>query len=212
MAFHDVQFPEGVSFGCSGGPMYSTIVVETDSGAEQRIGRWDTPRMRWEVTRPVWNQTTLEEVLAFFRARRGRLHSFRFRDWADYTAGMDLGPSGRVDGTPNVFATGDGVEDVFQLRKSYTSGSQTEYRTVTLPRATGFKLYVNGVLKTITTDYAIVWATGVITFTSPPANGHAISWIGYYDVPARFDQDEMRVSLAGVARGEWPNVSVVEVR
>jgi hypothetical protein len=45
---------------------------------------------------------------------------------------------------------------------------------------------VNGVTKTIVSDYTIS-ATGLITFGSAPANGHAITVTGEFDVPVRFD-------------------------
>jgi hypothetical protein len=41
---------------------------------------------------------------------------------------------------------------------------------------------------TVTTDYTIS-SSGLVTFTSAPANGHSITWTGIFDVPVRVDGD-----------------------
>ena len=65
------------------------------------------------------NQTQLDELIAFFRARKGRAYGFRLKDWTDYKA------AGELIGTDN------DAETQFQLVKRYPSGSVTEIRRVT---------------------------------------------------------------------------------
>ncbi len=65
------------------------------------------------------NQTQLNELIAFFRARKGRAYGFRFKDWTDYKAIGEL------------IGTGDDAETTFQLVKRYPSGSVTEIHRVT---------------------------------------------------------------------------------
>ncbi|RME61845.1 MAG: TIGR02217 family protein, partial [Alphaproteobacteria bacterium] len=48
-AFHDVRFPTDISFGSSGGPGFSTSIVETASGVEQRNANWAAARARYDV-------------------------------------------------------------------------------------------------------------------------------------------------------------------
>lgn len=73
----------------------------------------------------------------------------------------------------------------------------------------GVEVYVAGVLKTITTDYTIVLATGVITFVVAPADGAAIT-ANYYGtitkaIPMVAGQS---VSIAGVCTGVTSTASV----
>jgi uncharacterized protein (TIGR02217 family) len=70
---------------------------------------------------------------------------------------------------------------------------------------------VNGILQAETTNYSIDYTTGIVTFVLPPANGVPITWGGEFDVPCRFDTDELPLSLDfyGYASGSVP---IVEVR
>jgi len=214
MAFHDIVFPERIAYEASGGPSFFTEIVGTEAGYEQRIGRWDLARLRFTVGKDIENPAMLAELQAFFYARRGRLHGFKFKDWSDYFAGKEIDSSGALvdSASPHAFATGDGVEDTFQLSKLYTSGGETYARDITKVRSSGFKLYVNGVLQVLTTDYSIVWNTGVVTFVTPPASGHAISWKGEFYVPVRFDADEFAPNLRSIQIGDWSGIELVEIR
>jgi uncharacterized protein (TIGR02217 family) len=63
-------------------------------------------------------QAQIDELIAFFRARRGRAYGFRFKDWTDYKA------------TGQLLGMGDDVLTQFQLVKHYASGSVIEVRTI----------------------------------------------------------------------------------
>jgi uncharacterized protein (TIGR02217 family) len=98
--FHEVRFPDNIAYGATGGPEFATTVVVTGAGYEQRNVDWAEARSRWDVASGLKNQAQLDELIAFFRARKGKAYGFRFKDWADYKA------VGRLLGT------GDGVESV----------------------------------------------------------------------------------------------------
>lgn len=73
----------------------------------------------------------------------------------------------------------------------------------------GVEVYVAGVLKTLTTDYTIVLATGVITFLVAPVNGAAIT-ASYYGtvtkaIPMIAGQS---VNIGGVCSGITSTASV----
>jgi hypothetical protein len=92
MAFHEIQFPNDIAYGATGGPEFATSVVATASGYEQRNINWSAARGRWDVASGLKKQTQLDTLIAFFRARKGRAHGFRFKDWTDYKAtGQALG-------------------------------------------------------------------------------------------------------------------------
>jgi uncharacterized protein (TIGR02217 family) len=77
MAFVDVRFPSDIAFGSAGGPAYSTDIVVTQGGHEQRNANWVQARARYNVAHGVKTQAQLNALIAFFRARKGRAYAFR---------------------------------------------------------------------------------------------------------------------------------------
>jgi len=61
-------------------------------------------------------------------------------------------------------------------------------------------IYVNGSLKTVTTDYTI-GSTGIVTFVSAPANAAPLTWTGNYNWLCYFDDDIL--DLASSGSGWW---------
>ena len=55
-------------------------------------------------------------------------------------------------------------------------------------------------------------ASGVIDFDEPPATGAAVTAGFRFDVPVRFAEDRLEVSLSGFRAGEVPSIPLVEVR
>jgi len=181
MAFHEIQFPTDISYGSSGGPEFSTEVVELGSGYEQRNINWAYARARYNVAYGVKTAAQMTALIAFFNARKGRAHGFRFKDWTDYTAtAQDIG-------------TGDGTEDDFQLYKHYTDAQGTYARKITKPVAGSVHIYFDSVEQTEGWD--IDTATGIVTFTAPPAEGVAITATFEFDVPVRFESDHLPASI-----------------
>jgi uncharacterized protein (TIGR02217 family) len=196
--FHDVQFPPDISYGASGGPGYSTSVITVASGHERRNSNWQAARGRWNVAHGLKKREQVAALIAFFRARRGRAHGFRFKDWTDFQR------------LAQVIGTGNGSLKAFQLVKNYASGGVIESRTITKPVAGTVKLYRNGVLAT--SGIAIDHGTGVVTFTTAPANGVIVTADFEFDVPARFDSDQMDLTIETYQLGSWGQVPVVEIR
>ena len=131
--FHEVPFPGQHRLRRHGrGPVRDQIVV-AGAGHEQRNVDWAEARGRWDVASGLKNQAQLDELIAFFRARKGKAYGFRFKDWTDYEA------------TGQLLGTGDGAIKIFQLVKRYPSGSVIEVRTVTKPVAGTVHIYKDGV-------------------------------------------------------------------
>lgn len=198
MAFIETRFPADISYGSAGGPEYSTDIVVTQGGYEQRNINWSQSRARYNVAYGVRTQTQLDALIAFFRARKGRADGFRFKDWTDYTA------------TAQTIGTGSGSATTFQLVKKYTSGSITETRTITKPVSGAINIYVNGVLQT--SGYTASTVTGLVTFTTPPVNGHAVTATFEFDVPVRFDTDRLSAALENYGITSVQDIPLVEVR
>ena len=49
MAFIEVRFPTDIAYGSAGGPEYSTDIVITQGGYEQRNVNWSQARARYNV-------------------------------------------------------------------------------------------------------------------------------------------------------------------
>ena len=84
--FHDVRFPDAIARGAIGGPEFSTDVIAVASGYEQRNVNWSAARAKFDISTGIRTREQMAEVIAFFRARRGRAYGFRFRDWNDFDA------------------------------------------------------------------------------------------------------------------------------
>lgn len=211
MAFHNVRFPVKISFGSAGGPERKTDIVEMSTGAEERNSPWLHSRHRYNVAYGIRSMNQIHDVLAFFEARHGQLNSFRYKDWADYRSGLpdetDTSPTG--PGSTHV-GVGNGVKTEFQLSKRYTSGNQNYDRPITKPVSGTTRIAVNG--SEMTSGWSMNTATGIITFSSAPANGHAIRASFQFDVPVRFDTDYLAINLSEWRAGQITDIPLIEVR
>jgi uncharacterized protein (TIGR02217 family) len=208
MAFDDVRFPLAISLGSTGGPERRTDVVTTASGREERNSRWANSRRKYNVGFGVKTVAQLQEVISFFEGRRGKLHAFRFRDLTDYKSCAANAVPQRTD---QVLGTGTGALATFQLLKRYGGPSREYVRVIAAPVVGSVVVAVNGVASVAFTLNA---ATGVVTFNagSIPAAGAVVTAGFQFDVPVRFDTDEITVNLKHFEAGEIPDIPLVEVR
>lgn len=191
MTFINSQFPMA-NFGSSGGPSYKTSVTASVSGGESRNGHWSLAKREFDAAFQVRTQTDLDTIIKWFHACRGKLHSFRFKDWGDYKS---CSPNSSVSVTDQGIGTGDAVETIFQLVKSYTVGSQTQTLNITKPVSGTVLIAIDGVTKTETTHYTIDYSTGIVTFLTAPGNALSVT-AGYeYDLECRFDTDSLSASI-----------------
>lgn len=207
MAFHEVRFPDNISRGARGGPERRTQIVELASGDEERNASWTNSRRRYDVAYGIRRADDLAAVVAFFEARNGRLHGFRFKDWADYKS---CAPSGSPADTDQLLGTGDGATTVFQLVKRYASGAQAWTRTITKPVAGSVTIALNGAAQT--SGWSVDVTTGRVTFASAPAAGVAITAGFAFDVPVRFDTDTLDVTLDLERLGSITSIPLLEIR
>lgn len=209
MSFHEVRFPSDLSFGSAGGPERRTDVVALANGFEERNTPWKHSRRHYDAGMAMRSLDDLEVLVAFFEARQGQLHGFRWKDWADFKS---CSPSQVPDYSDQQIGIGDGVETVFALAKLYVSGTQSYLRPITKPVAGTVRIGVNGTELSEGPDFSVDYATGSITLAEAPASGEAITAGFEFDVPVRFDTDRIQVSVATFEAGQVPDVPVVEVR
>ncbi len=209
MAFHEVRFPANFSFGSVGGPERRTEVVTLANGFEERNTPWAEARRRYDAGVSLRSLDDIEELIAFFEARQGQLHAFRWRDWADYKSCRSSAIVGYGD---QLIGVGDGVKAAFTLQKTYRSGPSSQVRRITKPVQGTVRVGLQGDEVQEGLHYQVDGADGTITFLTPPAAGEQVTAGFEFDVPVRFDTDRIQVSVASFQAGDVPQVPVVEVR
>ena len=194
------SFPTYVSEGSSGGPGFKTDIFTGQSGAEQRNSLWQNARCSYDISHGIRNKTDMDTVLAFFYNVRGRAVGFRFKDWSDYIV------------ENQTIGNGDGSTTDFQLIKTYTTGAYTYTRDIKKPvSGTLTSLTVGGVPKSEGADFTIDYTTGVVSFGAAPASGAIVVDYIEFDVPCRFDTDEMPITLEAFELETWDGITIVEL-
>ncbi len=206
MVFHDVRFPTSLSFGALGGPERRTEIVALANGHEERNAPWSQSRRRYDAGLGLRSLDDLHDLLAFFEARLGQLHAFRWKDHADWKS---CAPSATPEPTDQLLGLGDGARRAFQLRKAYGSGPATHWRGIAKPVGGTVRVAVNGAE---VSDWTLDATTGVVTLATPPVQGAAVTAGFEFDVPVRFDTDAIRVQVSTFQAGEVPSVPLIEVR
>lgn len=201
--FESPRFPENIAFGAVGGPEWSTSVVVTAGGREQRNAAWAYPRHRWDVSAGVKTQADFELLRAHFMTVRGRLHGFRFKDWADFRVTYADGIMIALSAT------------TFQLAKRYTSGAQTMQRQIRKPVGATVQVRDGTTPLVVGIDYTLDATTGVVTTTNS-RDAQTLNWSGEFDVPMRYDTDRIEARIVarkadGTLLHEWSSIQIVEL-
>lgn len=195
--FNDLLLPFDIELGAVYGPEFDTDVARMRSGREVR-NRTRDAICRGDLSYAPRLQADYAELLKIFYACNGKLHSFRFKDWGDFTCALTEGVVAAIDSTH------------FQLQKSYAHGSHAELRTIQQPIASGFVLKDGATTLTVTTDYTVDTATGIVTAGGERVAGN-LTWSGEFDNAVRFDVDRMPTSWRGFEIQQWSEISIQEV-
>ncbi|MDP1730728.1 MAG: DUF2460 domain-containing protein [Devosia sp.] len=206
MAFHPIRFPLDVALGARGGPERATEIVTLASGHEERNSRWAHSRRRYNAGYGVKTRADMQAVLAFFEERRGRFHSFLWRDALDHSSNGTETPLP----TDQELGTGDGIATAFQLRKKYGADFDPYWRPVTKPVADSARVAVDG--NEVIGGFTVDTATGIATLAAAPAEGAAITAGFLFDVPVRFDIDRLDIELSSFDAADAPHIPLIEVR
>ncbi|MCI2243283.1 DUF2460 domain-containing protein [Xanthomonas sp. PPL568] len=199
MDYIDARLSDLVAFGFSGGPEWSTRIVPLNNGQEQRNAQWLYPKSRFKAQYLNLLEAAKDEIQAAFNAARGRLYSFRFRDWNDFLArGERIYPIA-------------GTRDPVQLIKSYTMGAATTIRKIQAPVAETVTVrdHVAGVVAG-TLDASLGLFTPAAAWGSTP-----YTWSGEFDLWVRFDSDYNPFTINNRSGDEFvstADIELVEVR
>ncbi|MBQ4874854.1 MAG: DUF2460 domain-containing protein [Rickettsiaceae bacterium H1] len=194
MLFSEIRFPKDISYGAVGGPEFSTDIITTKNGYEQRNINWLSARIRYNVSHGVKTAKQLAQLISFFRDRKGKAYGFRFKDWMDFKcANQKIG-------------NGNGQVKKFQLIKSYLKST----RIINKPVGKTVKIFVNE--QELKTGYEVDYQTGLVIFDNPPKTEEIITATFEFDIPARFDTDILSASIDQSNIYSWNNIPIVEIK
>lgn len=204
--FHEILLPTDFSEGSHGGPQRRTQIVTLRSGREQRNALWADSRRRFDLRYSVKTYAKLQELVAFWEERNARLYGFRFRDWSDWRSRNGVDPLTPLDQTIGV---GDGATKTFQLTKTYGGVFAPYARPIRKPVAGSVRVAVAGF--ELMSGWSADTTTGIVTFALAPALGEIVSAGYQFDVPVRFDTDELDKELRHFLIGAIESIPVVEI-
>ena len=182
-------FPDYLATGLRLGPVFATDVIQVRSGFEASNQRWALPLRTWDghITHRVEAERATIEAF-FLSVAKGRANQFRLRDVTDYKD-EGRGVVTLVSGS------------IYQLGKTYTSGAQVHTREIRKPRSGEVSVQGGG-------SYTLDFTTGRVTHTG---GGVPTGWTGLFDVPVRFDHDQLVFDFAGRSAGK-PVFTAQEMR
>ena len=191
-----VRLPVTIERGARGGPAFRTTITTLDGGYEVTQINWEQARWTGQIGYGISERSSYFELIEFFRARRGMARGFLFKDWTDYYAINQL------------IGTGDGVTTQFQLIKTYDDTIFPFTRKITRPVTGTVQIYNNGTPVSPTINYT----TGLVTFGVAPVASNPITATFDFDIPMRFDTDQMAVQLEWAEAGRIPSLPIIEIR
>lgn len=209
-SFHEVRFPTAISFGATGGPERRVEIVALTSGREKRNLRLAHSRRHFDAGTGIRSLADLHEIVAFFEARRGSFHGFRFRDPFDMKS---CAPEAAPSPGDQLLGVGDGATAGFRLAKRYGEGGDAYARPILKPVAATVRVAVGGVEKTSPADFSVDHAAGLVTFApgAIPPPGAQVTAGFEFDVPARFDTERLAVNLSAFKAGQIPSIPIIEI-
>lgn len=206
-AFHEISLPLAFALGASGGPERRVDIVTLGSGREARNTPWAHGRRRYDIGGAVRTLDELHDLIAFYEARRGKLHGFRFRDPFDFKSCAPSAAPGPGDQT---IGTGTGSLTIFQLAKTYGAGADAYARPIRKPVAGSVRVAVSGG-ELAPSAFSVDTTTGAVTLATAPAAGATISAGFLFDTPVRFDIDRLDLSFDAFGAGRALAVLLTEV-
>lgn len=186
-SFSESRLDPAISLNATVTPMRRTQIIDLAGGSEERVSKWRDSRRKYDIGYAVREADAIARVVAFFEARGGRYSGFRFKDWQDWkSCGIDRD----IAPTDQPLGIGDGGTTVFQLIKRYEDGFDFYERPVLKPRTA--RIAVDGVE---VDGFSVDLTTGLVTMAAAPAVDAVLTAGFEFDVPVRFDSDELPATL-----------------
>lgn len=202
-------FPTGIGFGSIATSTWNKRRVSTAAGYAQTNQLFSKALMKFDVAAGVKSLDDCHELLRFFNVMQANDAVVLFTDKTDFKS---CAPQQSAAFTDSRFGTGDGATTIFQLKKRYSAGGLNYDRKITRPISGTVTIGKAGVLQTLTTDYTINHDTGLVTFTSPPAGGAALTAGFHFYVPVDFIDSSLDWVLTKFKAGTLDGIILEEVQ
>lgn len=171
----------GITFDSTRTMEWSTSYQETDIGKVSTLARMQYPIVHWDLSYEILNQALavdeLKAIAGLYTAKQGQAGTFLYLDPIFNT----------VTGEP--FGTGNGSASQFQLIAAYGNTGGPSVAEIVQHLQTPPTLFDNGT-PVLTSAYSI-GPTGIVSFNSAPASGHALTWSGSFYYLAQFEEDDL---------------------
>lgn len=199
-----------LSSGLQGRLMFRNARVSMAGGHINVNAMWSQMLHEYDLSTIQLQRADWQYLQTIHRLTGGGHKGLLLEDPSDFKAvntAVDSSTSGVVAGLTST---------TFQLYKRYTETVSTLYadRKITRPNATGFALYISGVLQTV--GYTLDAATGIVTIAAAPSAA-TVTWDGRFYVPVHFMSDEIDWTLEEAGPEEFryysgPSVVLQEIR
>jgi uncharacterized protein (TIGR02217 family) len=160
---------QGLKWDMQKTPVFATRIQKSTSGRSLRAAYYQYPIYRYDLSYDILRDDVahneLKTLMGFYLSRQGAFDSFLYIDPSDCIV------------TSQAIGTGDGGTKTFQLIRTYGGFTEPclDIQPPTSPTPV-LNIYVNGVKKTITTDYSVgYYNSGIITFVAAPGNALPIT-------------------------------------
>lgn len=179
MAFLESRMSDRIERGATGGPTNrGRQKAYVNSGRMSQDFSWSEPLWEFDISHGILLPDGYAEIDAMWHVVNFTPYAgLRFRNWFDYKG---------VKGNTSLLALGGGD---FQLRRKRTFASVSFHRDVKKPNADVVIYDASDVACTFVLDNA----TGIAAVSS----GTPSYWIGTFDYPVTFRDNEMKARLDG---------------
>jgi len=159
----DPVFPDDISYGSKGGPMFNTSVAIVNSGYETRNANWLYPLHKFNIRYGIKTSEQMYGAREHFYVVRGMADGFRYKDWHDYTSGVNNASATAFD--CSVTASAVISTSSYQLYKQYVKGARSFTRKISKPLASTVVVAVSSVLYP-SSQVSVLASTGTINFAT----------------------------------------------
>ena len=208
IVFYDERLEIKTSLGSTIDLNFNTNALENIKGDEERVIKWLSPFISFNISRENLTEDSLNYLKEFFQTTRANSFGFRYRDCLDYQA--------TATPTINIYSSStqgillpepDGVRTEFQLYKLYTVGGCTHYRAITRPDE--ITIYEGSGINELWSE-----EKGKITFLTAPIEALTADFT--FDVPVTFARTNLdfQVNLLENSSRSYkvPRFSLEEIR
>ena len=194
-----MRLPLEMSAWMVGGPMWNTRVFTTQGGDVTRLGLWDYPLHKFDISAGMRMVPDAAKTKLFHMRARGKLYGFRVLDPHDFQVGVGEG-----------FLIETDEPGIYQLVKRYTEDGDTFQRIIKKPIPGTVTVYN---LSDAVPDDPVDYSTGLVEIDADDVAGISdLRWVGAFDTPMCFTDDWLQIGMNTGGLLNWNNAGVLEVR